>query len=123
MMGRYSLDYPGLIYAHSGNIDFDQSKYKTFPADDDGIIPIMDQEWFPDDATNRFVEFLKVAWSIETLDENLKFVADSLKPKRNETSDRHHSKIPEHQLFLRITSKPIRNVRFTGCFPVETKSV
>jgi type II restriction/modification system DNA methylase subunit YeeA len=86
MMGRYSLDHPGLIYAHSGNIDFDPSKYKTFPADDDGIIPIMDQEWFEDDATNRFVEFLKVAWTPETLDENLKFVADSLSPKKNETS-------------------------------------
>jgi len=85
MMGRYSLDHPGLIYAHSGNIDFDPSKYKTFPADDDGIIPIMDQEWFPDDATNRFVQFLKVAWPPETLDENLRFVADCLKPKPNET--------------------------------------
>ena len=81
MMGRYSLDQPGLIYAHSGNEGFDPSKYKTFPADDDGIIPIMD--WFPDDATNRFVEFLKVAWSPETLDENLKFITDSLKPKNN----------------------------------------
>ncbi len=85
MMGRYSFDHPGLIYAHSGNIDFDPSKYKTFPADDDGIIPIMDQEWFPDDAANRFVDFLKIAWSPATLDENLKFVADSLKPNRNET--------------------------------------
>ena len=40
MMGRYSLDKPGLIYAHSGNEGFDPSQYKTFPADDDGIIPI-----------------------------------------------------------------------------------
>jgi len=86
MMGRYSLDHPGLIYAHSGNIDFDPSKYKTFPADDDGIIPIMDQEWFADDATTRFVEFLKKAWPPEYLEENLKFVADSLKPKTNESS-------------------------------------
>ena len=85
MMGRYSLNNLGLIYAHSGNIGFDSSKYQTFPADDDGIIPIMDQDWFPDDAANRFVDFLKVAWSPETLDENLKFVADSLKPNRNET--------------------------------------
>jgi len=84
MMGRYSLDEPGLIYAHSGNEGFDPSKYKTFPADDDGIIPVMDMDWFADDTTNRFVEFLKVAWSPETLDENLKFIADSLKPKRNE---------------------------------------
>ncbi|MDM8516196.1 BREX-1 system adenine-specific DNA-methyltransferase PglX [Desulfobacterales bacterium HSG16] len=86
MMGRYSLDHPGLIYAHSSNIDFDESKYKTFSADDDGIIPIMDQEWFSDDVTKRFVEFLKVAWTPETLEENLKFVADSLKPKTNESS-------------------------------------
>ena len=67
MMGRYSLDHPGLIYAHSDNIDFDPSKYTTFPADDDGIIPIMDMDWFQDDATNRFVDFLKAAWSPETL--------------------------------------------------------
>lgn len=56
----------------------------AFQPDDDGIIPIMDQEWFADDAANRFIDFLKVAWSPETLEENLQFVADSLKPKRNE---------------------------------------
>ena len=84
MMGRYSLNQPGLIYANSGNEGFDPSKYKIFPADDDGIIPIMDMDWFDDDATNRFVEFIKIAWSPETLDENLKFIADSLKPKNNE---------------------------------------
>ena len=85
MMGRYSLDEPGLVYANSGNIGFDPSKYKTFPADEDGIVPVMDQDWFDDDATNRFVEFLKVAWSEDTLEENLKFVADSLGPKQNES--------------------------------------
>ena len=85
MMGRYSLDEPGLIYAHSGNKGFDSSRYKTFPADDDGIIPVMDLDWFHDDAANRFVEFLKVAWSSDTLEDNLKFVAGSLKPKLGET--------------------------------------
>lgn len=84
MMGRFSLDEPGLIYAHSGNEGFDSSRYATFPADEDGIVPVMDDDWFEDDATNRFEEFLKVAWSPETLDENLKFVADSLDPKRGE---------------------------------------
>ena len=44
-------------------------------------MPVMDQNWFPDDATDRFVEFLKVAWSPETLDENLQFVADALEAK------------------------------------------
>jgi type II restriction/modification system DNA methylase subunit YeeA len=85
MMGRYSLDHPGLIYAHSGGVGFDPAKYQTFPADDDGIIPLLDDEWFDDDATNRFAEFLKVAWTPETLEENLKFVADSLNAKNNES--------------------------------------
>ena len=31
MMGRYSLDKPGLIYAHSGNQGFDPSQYPDFP--------------------------------------------------------------------------------------------
>jgi len=84
MMGRYSLDKPGLVYAHSGNIGFDPFAYKTFPADEDGIIPVMDEDWFPDDATNRLVKFIKTAWPPITLDENLKFIADSLGPKTNE---------------------------------------
>ncbi|WP_319779973.1 BREX-1 system adenine-specific DNA-methyltransferase PglX [Maridesulfovibrio sp.] len=84
MMGRYSLDEEGLIYAHSNNEGFDPSRYTTFPADEDGIVPVMDEGYFADDATNRFEEFLKVAWSPETLDENLKFVADSLEPKKGE---------------------------------------
>jgi len=85
MMGRYSLDQPGLVYANSGNIGFDHAKYKSFPADDDGIVPVMDMEWFEDDAACRFEHFLKVAWPPETLEENLKFVADSLSPKSGET--------------------------------------
>ena len=39
MMGRYSLDAPGLIYAHSGGAGFDPNRYTTFPADPDGIVP------------------------------------------------------------------------------------
>ena len=31
VMGRYSLDKPGLIYAQSGNKGFDPSPYKKFP--------------------------------------------------------------------------------------------
>ena len=91
MMGRYSLDEPGLIYAHAGNVDFDPSRYPSFPADEDGILPLTDQEWFKDDATNRFREFLLAVWGEETLQQNLEFVAESLtlssfKPKKGETS-------------------------------------
>jgi len=85
MMGRYSLDEKGLIYAHSGNEGFDHNKYQTFPADDDGIIPLTDVDWFDDDATNRFAEFIKTVWGEETLKENLRFIAESLGQKRNET--------------------------------------
>jgi hypothetical protein len=79
IMGRYSLDKPGLIYAHSGNQGFEPSQYKTFRADDDGIIPLLETDWgVRDDAANRIVEFVGVAWPKEHLEENLKFVADSL---------------------------------------------
>ncbi len=79
MMGRYSLDRSGLIYANSGNQGFDPGRYKTFRADDDGIIPLFDSDWgFKDDATNRIVEFISVAWAKEHLEENLKFISDSL---------------------------------------------
>ncbi|MCA6065375.1 BREX-1 system adenine-specific DNA-methyltransferase PglX [Thalassolituus marinus] len=95
MMGRYSLDRESLVYARSGNEGFSdlvsEGAYKTFPADDDGIIPLTDQEWFPDDATNRFRDFVKVIWGEEHLHENLDFVAESLclhaiKPKKSESS-------------------------------------
>ena len=86
MMGRYSLDAPGLIYAHSGNADFDATRYTTFPADDDGIVPLSDTEWFDDDAANRLVEFISVAWDASQLEANLTFLADNLSPKANESS-------------------------------------
>ena len=91
MMGRYSLDQEGLVYAHAGNAGFDASLYRTFPADSDGIVPIMDDEWFKDDACNRVVEFVKTVWGEDNLTENLQFIADSLcldaiKPKNSESA-------------------------------------
>ena len=86
MMGRYSLDKPGLIYAHSGNEGFDPSRYTTFPADDDGILPLTDTEWFKDDTAHRLIKFISVAWDAAHLEENLTFLADNLSPKKNESS-------------------------------------
>lgn len=90
MMGRYSLDEPGLIYANSGNEGFDdlveRGAYTKFPADDDGIIPFTDKEWFADDAANRLVEFISVAWDESHLEENLDFLAANLSPKKGEDS-------------------------------------
>ena len=86
MMGRYSLDAPGLIYAHSGNEGFTPGKYTTYPADDDGIVPLTDTEWFDDDAAHRLIEFISVAWDTTHLEANLTFLADNLSPKKNESS-------------------------------------
>ena len=87
MMGRYSLDEPGLIYAHAGNQDFDSSRYQTFPADADGIIPLTEMHWFEDDATHRIQEFLTAVWGKDTLDTNMQWLAESLDKKANETAE------------------------------------
>ena len=87
MMGRYSLDEPGLIYAHAGNQDFDASRYQKFPADADGIIPLTEMHWFEDDATHRIQEFLTAVWGKDTLDANMQWLAESLGKKANETAE------------------------------------
>jgi len=91
MMGRYSLDAPDLIYAHSGNEGFDANQYTTFLADDDGIVPLTDTEWYADDAANRLVEFISVAWPSNVgegkhVEDNLNFLAANLSPKKGESS-------------------------------------
>ncbi|EKN5155632.1 BREX-1 system adenine-specific DNA-methyltransferase PglX, partial [Yersinia enterocolitica] len=94
-MGRYSLDREGLVYAHEGNKGFAElvaeGAYKTFPADQDGILPLMDSDWFDDDVTARVKEFVRIVWGEEHLQENLDFIAESLclyaiKPKKGESS-------------------------------------
>ena len=59
-----------------------------FIADGDGIIPLTDQDWFKDDATNRFRDFIKAAFPNpsplnpnpleDPLEQNLAFIAESL---------------------------------------------
>ena len=75
MFGRYSLDVNGLVYAGG---EWDSNKYVSYPADEDNIIPICDDEYFEDDIVGRFVEFVKTVYGEESLDENLKFIADVL---------------------------------------------
>ena len=75
MFGRYSLDVDGLAFAGG---EWDAGKYKTFIPDSDNIIPICDDEYFGDDITGRFVEFVRRVYGDDTLEENLRFVADAL---------------------------------------------
>lgn len=55
-----------------------QWRKASYPPDTDNIIPICDDEYFEDDIVGRFVEFVKRVYGAETLDENLKFIADAL---------------------------------------------
>ena len=108
MLGRYSLDAPGLILA--GQPFSEKFVYAsvpltgtdvagasispadgdcylrtnggavrcTFAPDRDGILPICDDDYFTDDIVGRFVRFIEVVYGEDTLEENLKFIADAL---------------------------------------------
>ena len=75
MFGRYSLDVEGLAYAGGR---WDASKYKAFQPDKDAILPICDDEYFEDDITGRFVQWVEAVYGRPALEENLKFIADAL---------------------------------------------
>ena len=85
MMGRYSLDKPGLILANAGDslaeylAKVDQpSDALTFAPDEDGIIPVLDGEWFEDDIVARAQAFLRATFGEATLEANLHFIEESL---------------------------------------------
>ena len=75
IFGRYSLDVEGLCYAGG---EWDASKYKTIIPDADNILPICDDEYFDEDLLGKIVKFVEVAYGKETLEENLRFIADAL---------------------------------------------
>ncbi|MFR5058387.1 BREX-1 system adenine-specific DNA-methyltransferase PglX [Faecalimonas umbilicata] len=75
MFGRYSLDEEGLIYAGG---EWHVSRYHTFIPDADNCIPITDEEYFSDDMVGRFVDFVKIVYGADTLEENLDFIANAL---------------------------------------------
>ena len=85
MMGRYSLDKPGLILADAGDtlanylakVGKPIEKLRFSP-DEDGVIPMLDGEWFEDDVVERAREFLRVTFGKATLSENLRFIEESL---------------------------------------------
>ncbi len=81
MFGRYSLDKEGLVLANQGETLEDYLKQVPkpfFTPDADNIIPILDDDYFMDDITDRFREFLKVSFGEEHFEENLRFVEESL---------------------------------------------
>ncbi|MDD9227492.1 BREX-1 system adenine-specific DNA-methyltransferase PglX [Aeromonas hydrophila] len=90
MMGRFSLVKPGFMLGNE-IYELNSENYGGFIPDEDAIIPLTDNEWFKDDTTNRFREFVQVVWGEQYLQENLDFVAESLclnaiKPKKSESA-------------------------------------
>ncbi len=97
IMGRYSLDKEGLVIANSDDelvINNEELVIKgedgeirhtipnpAFVPDVDGIIPVVDTEYFSDDIVNRFVEFVETVFGSEYLDTNLSFIANALDKK------------------------------------------
>lgn len=107
IIGRYSIDVEGLIYAggdfndkwnitdkkvrkiekdEEGNITCDTWIDSRFLPDSDNIIPITEDEYFEDDIVSRFIDFVRTVYGNDTLEENLDFIADSIGRKTSETS-------------------------------------
>ncbi|EGR0983687.1 TPA: BREX-1 system adenine-specific DNA-methyltransferase PglX [Vibrio parahaemolyticus] len=95
LFGRFSVIEPGILFASRDHSEFisnvSRRRYGSLEVDEDGILPLTSQEWFKDDATNRFREFVKVVCGGESIQRNLDFVADSLclnvlKPKKSESA-------------------------------------
>lgn len=107
MLGRYSIDTEGLIYAggefkdkwnlsdkkvrkiekdEEGNIISDSWVDATFLPDADNVIPITEDEYFEDDIVSRFIDFVRTVYGNDTLEENLDFISDSIGRKPSETA-------------------------------------
>lgn len=81
MFGRYSLDAPGLVLANQGETLADylaRVPDPTFMPDKDNVIPVLDADWFADDITDRFRQFLRVTFGEDTFRENLRFIEEAL---------------------------------------------
>ena len=119
MFGRYSLDMEGLAYAGG---EWNESRYITFIPDRDNIIPITDEEYFEDDILGMFCSWLKKVYGIDTLEQNLDFIAKAL-GSRGDTS---REKIRNYFLndFFKDhcqTYSVAASVQFTGFLTVENR--
>ena len=84
MFGRYSLDKEGLILANQGETltDYQQQiPQPTFTPNQNNVIPILEGDWFSDDITEQFKQFLRITFGVENYSENLKFIETALGKK------------------------------------------
>lgn len=84
VMGRYSLDVPGLAYAGG---DWDGTKYKTYQPDDDGIVPIYRGIGMEDGLTAQLIGLLKLIYGEDSYRQNIDFIAESIGHNNNESPE------------------------------------
>lgn len=100
IMGRYSIDKPGLIIANSDDVmkvennkiviesKDGEIRHKIenprFIPDAHGIVPVVREDNFENDIVKRVIEFVKVVYGENTLEENLNFIAEGLGKKSSE---------------------------------------
>ena len=86
-MGRYSVDKPGLIIASQHQdlnalgvkVDgIDNGAPGRLTIDDDGIVPILNGEYFADNMTVRIEQAIKVLFGEDSYQENLRYIDDKL---------------------------------------------
>lgn len=87
IFGRYSHYIDGLLYAGGewqdaierlNSEELGVRNEELFLPDEDNILPICDDEYFDDDLANKIFKWVEVVYGKETLEENLKFIADAL---------------------------------------------
>ena len=98
IMGRYSIDKPGLIMVNSDDVlelssnkflvkdangDIRQEVKTEFLPDEFGILPITAEKDFSNDIVERVKEFVKFVYGEESLKDNLNFIAEALGNKDN----------------------------------------
>ena len=98
IMGRYSINKPGLIMANSDDVlelssnkfsvkdtngDIRQEVETEFLPDEFGILPITAEKDFSNDIVERVKEFVKFVYGEESLKDNLNFIAEALGNKDN----------------------------------------
>ena len=84
MFGRYDFNKDGLIFAGG---EFNLNNYSSFIPDDDNVIPVLDTEYFEDDIVGYFIEFVKIVWGEDSLEENLNFIANGLSDNNQNSKD------------------------------------
>ena len=78
MLGRYSPEKPGLILANQGSTVDDyfniMDNKESNLIDFDGVLPILDEEWFVDDIVTQFKNFVAFIFGKENLTANMDFI-------------------------------------------------